>query len=73
MDSVNILAMVIVGGIASIPGAVLGAGIMVLAPELLRFVSDYRMLILGVAIVLMMIYKPTGFWGEKHRKVNFYR
>ena len=73
LDSVNILAMVIVGGIASIPGAVLGAGIMVLAPELLRFVSDYRMLILGVAIVLMMIYKPTGFWGEKHRKVNFYR
>lgn len=73
LDSVNILAMVIIGGVGSIPGAVLGAGIMVLAPEILRFVSDYRMLILGVAIVLMMIYKPTGFWGEKHRKVNFYR
>lgn len=73
LDSVNILAMVILGGVGSIPGAVLGAVIMVLAPELLRFVNEYRMLILGLAIVLMMIYKPTGFWGEKHRKINFYR
>lgn len=73
LDSVNILAMVILGGVGSIPGSVLGAGIMVLAPEILRFVNEYRMMILGLAIVLMMIFKPTGFWGEKHRKINFYR
>ncbi|AET56931.1 putative high-affinity branched-chain amino acid ABC transporter, permease protein [Paenibacillus terrae HPL-003] len=73
MDSVNILAMVILGGAASIPGSILGAVILVLAPELLRYVNDYRMMLMGVAIVLMMIFKPSGFWGEKHRKTNFYR
>ncbi|WP_460324417.1 branched-chain amino acid ABC transporter permease [Paenibacillus sp. YSY-4.3] len=72
LDSVNILAMVILGGSASLPGSVLGAVILVLAPELLRYMSDYRMMLLGLAIVLMMIFKPTGFWGEKHRKYNFY-
>lgn len=72
LDSVNILAMVILGGSASLPGSILGAVILVLAPELLRYMSDYRMMLLGLAIVLMMIFKPTGFWGEKHRKYNFY-
>ncbi|MFD3260395.1 branched-chain amino acid ABC transporter permease [Paenibacillus lentus] len=72
LDSVNILAMVILGGSASLPGSMLGAVILVLAPELLRYMSDYRMMLLGLAIVLMMIFKPTGFWGEKHRKYNFY-
>lgn len=73
LDSVNILAMVIVGGIASIPGSVLGAAVMVLAPELLRFVHDYRMLLLGLAIVLMMMFRPEGIWSEKRRRIHVYR
>lgn len=72
LDSVNILAMVILGGAASLPGSVLGAVILVAAPELLRYMSDYRMILLGLAIVLMMIFKPSGFWGEQYRKRNFY-
>jgi len=72
MDSVNILAMVILGGSGNLAGSILGASILVVTPELLRYVSEYRMLLLGLAIVLMMIFKPTGFWGEKHRKLNFY-
>ncbi|AWB45588.1 branched-chain amino acid ABC transporter permease [Paenibacillus sp. CAA11] len=72
MDSVNILAMVILGGSASLPGSILGAVIMVVTPEILRYVSDYRMILMGLAIVMMMIFKPSGFWGEKHRKFNFY-
>jgi branched-chain amino acid transport system permease protein len=71
-DSVNILAMVVLGGTASIPGSILGASILTIAPEILRYASDYRMMLLGIAIVLMMIFKPSGFWGEKHRKYNFY-
>jgi branched-chain amino acid transport system permease protein len=51
---------------------VLGAVILVAAPEILRYVSDYRMILLGLAIVLMMIFKPSGFWGEQYRKRNFY-
>jgi len=72
LDSVNILAMVILGGSGNLAGSILGASILVVTPELLRYVSEYRMLLLGLAIVLMMIFKPTGFWGEKHRKLNFY-
>jgi branched-chain amino acid transport system permease protein len=72
LDSVNILAMVILGGSASLPGSILGAGLLVLTPELLRYMSEYRMMLLGLAIVLMMIFKPSGFWGEKRRKLNFY-
>jgi branched-chain amino acid transport system permease protein len=71
-DSVNILAMVVLGGTASIPGSILGASILTIAPEILRYASDYRMMLLGIAIVMMMIFKPSGFWGEKHRKYNFY-
>lgn len=72
VDSVNILAMVVLGGTASLPGSILGAVILTIAPEALRYASDYRMMLLGLAIVVMMIFKPSGFWGEKHRKYNFY-
>ncbi|MBN7773997.1 branched-chain amino acid ABC transporter permease [Clostridium aminobutyricum] len=72
IDSVNILAMVVLGGTASIPGSILGAVILTIAPEILRYASDYRMMLMGIAIVVMMIFKPSGFWGEKHRKYNFY-
>jgi branched-chain amino acid transport system permease protein len=72
VDSVTILAMVVLGGLASVPGSILGAVVLVITPELLRFASDYRMMMLGLAIVLMMVFKPAGFWGETRRKRNFY-
>jgi branched-chain amino acid transport system permease protein len=72
IDSVTILAMVVLGGMASVPGSILGAAILTITPEILRFMSEYRMMLVGVAIVLMMVYKPSGFWGEKKRKRNFY-
>lgn len=72
LESVNILAMVVLGGTASIPGSILGATILTVAPEILRFVSDYRMILLGLLIVLMMVFKPSGFWGESRRKRNFF-
>jgi len=72
MDSINILSMVVLGGTASIPGSFLGAFIMVLTPEILRYVNDYRMMVLGIVIVCMMIFKPSGFIGEKYRQFNFF-
>lgn len=70
MDSVTILSMVVLGGLASIPGVVIGAIVLGLAPEVLRFMADYRMLMYGALMVIMMIYKPDGFWGAKHRVRN---
>ncbi|MCL5045462.1 MAG: branched-chain amino acid ABC transporter permease [Actinobacteria bacterium] len=70
MDSVTILAMVVLGGMASLPGSLLGAAVLAAAPEVLRFMSDYRMILYGVLMVVMMIYKPTGFWGADKRVRN---
>ena len=59
-ESVVILAMVVLGGMSSIPGVVLGAVVIVVVPELLRGVQDYRMLLFGAALVLMMALRPEG-------------
>lgn len=71
--SVTILAMVVLGGLGSIAGSVIGAAILTLIPEMLRFLSDYRMLIFGALMVIMMIYKPEGFWGVSRRVKNIYK
>ncbi|MBI5188365.1 MAG: branched-chain amino acid ABC transporter permease, partial [Nitrospirae bacterium] len=65
MESVLILSMVILGGLGSIPGVILGAIILVLLPEILREVQLYRMLALGSGLVLLMIFRPQGLLGGK--------
>ena len=66
MDSAMILSMVVLGGMGSTLGVVLGASILILAPEYLRAFSEYRMLIFGAVMVLMMIFRPQGLIsGEK--------
>jgi branched-chain amino acid transport system permease protein len=61
--SVMVLAMVILGGLGSIRGAILGATVLSLAPELLRSFSMYRMLLFGVVMVLLIRYRPQGLLG----------
>ncbi len=65
MESVLILSMVIVGGLGSIAGVIVGAVILVLLPEMLREVQLYRMLALGAGLVLLMIFRPQGLFGGK--------
>jgi branched-chain amino acid transport system permease protein len=64
MESVLILSMVILGGLGSAYGAVIGAFILVLLPEMLREVQLYRMLILGIGLVFMMRFMPDGLMGK---------
>lgn len=71
--SVTILAMVVLGGLASIPGTVIGALVLTMIPELLRFLNDYRMLIYGALMVIMMIYRPQGFYGAERRVRNVFK
>ena len=59
-ESIVILAMVVLGGMSSIPGVVVGAVVIVVVPELLRGVQDYRMLAFGAALVFMMAARPEG-------------
>ncbi|HEY5975022.1 MAG TPA: branched-chain amino acid ABC transporter permease [Geobacteraceae bacterium] len=67
LKSVDILSMVVLGGLGSIPGAVIGASVLSAAPELLRFMSQYRMLVYGVLLVFLMVFRPNGLLGG----VNF--
>jgi branched-chain amino acid transport system permease protein len=62
--SINVLALIIVGGMGSLPGVVVGALAMVGLPELLREFGEYRMLVYGAVVVLMMLYRPQGLWPE---------
>ncbi len=60
--SINVLSLIIVGGMASLPGVFVGALIMVGLPELLREFSEFRQLMYGALLVAMMLFKPEGFW-----------
>jgi len=61
-QSVLILMAVILGGMGKIPGVILGAFIVVLAPELLRDLGEYRLLLFAVGLLLIMLFRPSGIW-----------
>ena len=61
IESAIILAIVVLGGMGSQLGVILAAIVMILLPELMREFSDYRMLMFGAMMVLMMIWRPQGF------------
>ena len=63
--SINVLCLIIVGGIGSLPGVVVGALILVGLPELLREFAEYRMLMYGALLIVMMLVKPEGFWPSE--------
>jgi branched-chain amino acid transport system permease protein len=69
-QSILILTMVVIGGMGSIAGAVIGAAVVVLLPELFRGFEDYRFFAFGVVIVLMMIFRPQGLLPSKRRKAE---
>lgn len=59
-ETITVYCMIILGGMRSLPGLVAGAAALVVLPEMLRAYSVYRMLIYGVALVLLVIYRPQG-------------
>ena len=61
----KVFPVVILGGLGNTYGAVLGAFLLVLLPEVLREVQLYRMLILGIGLVLLMRFRPQGLLGVK--------
>jgi branched-chain amino acid transport system permease protein len=63
--SINVVALIIVGGMGSIPGVVVGALALIGLPELLREVSEFRFLLYGAALIAVMLAKPEGLWPSK--------
>jgi branched-chain amino acid transport system permease protein len=68
LESITILAMVVLGGMGSIPGVVLGAVILVVVPEVLREYATYRLTIFGIGLTLMMLVRPEGIWPVRVRR-----
>lgn len=66
--SMNAISLIIVGGLGSIPGVIVGAVILIGLPEMLREFAEYRLLMYGLLLVVMMLAKPEGFWPEKRRR-----
>ena len=66
--SINVVALIIVGGMGSIPGVVVGAIALIGLPELLREVSEFRYLIYGLVLIVMMQLKPEGLWPSQAAK-----
>jgi branched-chain amino acid transport system permease protein len=64
MQSIMILLAVVLGGMGKIPGVILGAIVMVAFPELARGIGQYRMLIFGVILLFLMLYRPQGLWPD---------
>jgi branched-chain amino acid transport system permease protein len=63
-ESINVLAMVILGGMGSVFGVILGAAIIVALPEVFRDLALYRLLAFGALMMLLMIVRPEGLWPE---------
>ena len=62
--SVTVLTMLVLGGMGTISGPILGAYLLTFLPEMLRFIQDYRMLLYGLIIVVVMMYQPSGLLGK---------
>jgi branched-chain amino acid transport system permease protein len=83
-ESIIVLAMVVLGGMGNIPGVILGAILLTLLPEVLRYTMEplqnalfgrvildaetIRLLVFGVALVAIMLYRPAGLWPSAVRK-----
>ena len=63
-ESILILAMVVVGGLGSLPGGLLGALLLILLPEVARGLGDFRMIAVGVVMFLSILLLPKGIFGE---------
>jgi branched-chain amino acid transport system permease protein len=63
--SIDLVIIVVIGGMGSITGVVLGAAILVILPELFRELADYRMIGYALALIVVMILRPQGIMGVK--------
>ena len=63
-----LVAAIVLGGMGSIPGVILGSTLLIMLPEKLRFFSDYRLLLFGLTLVLVMRFRPEGLLPSRRRQ-----
>ncbi len=74
-ESVMLVTMIVIGGMGSIPGTILGVAALVLVPELLRDAlstgfESWRYLLFGAALIIMAVYRPQGLWPSRRRSLE---
>lgn len=65
MASINILVMVVLGGMGSMTGSIIAATVLTALPSLMQSLSSYRMVIYSLLLIIVMIFKPSGLMGHK--------
>lgn len=70
--SINVLSLIIIGGMGSIPGVIVGALALIGLPELLREFAEFRYLVYGAVLVGMMLMRPEGLWPEARRRLELH-
>lgn len=70
--SINVLCIIIIGGMGSIPGVFIGGLVLMGLPGVLTEFEEYRWLFYGAALVMMMLTRPEGLWPETRRKLELH-
>jgi branched-chain amino acid transport system permease protein len=70
LQSALVLMAVVLGGMGSNPGVIVGAVVISVLPEVLRGAADYRFFVFGVLLIAMMIFRPQGIWPHRVREVG---
>ena len=71
ITSVEMVTMVVIGGLGSMPGAIIGALVIILLPEYLRFLADYRLVVYGGLIIVFMMFLPGGLSDLARRPARY--
>jgi branched-chain amino acid transport system permease protein len=73
LRSIEVIAMIVLGGLGSISGAILAAIVLTVLPEALRSVREYRMVIYAVLLIVLMITRPSGIMGTREVSLAWLR
>ena len=73
MRSVEIVTYVVLGGMGSLTGCIFAAGALTLLPEVLRSISEYRMVIYSFLLIVIMIFRPQGLMGNKELSLSMFK
>lgn len=71
-NSAFLLAAVILGGMGTVSGPLIGAALLYLIPAKLQFIGDYQLLLFGIALILLMRFRPEGLVADKRRQLEFH-
>ncbi len=73
MQSVNIVVFVVLGGMGSLTGSILSAGVLTYLPEVLRQFDEYRMVIYSALLIIIMLFRPQGLMGKKELSFKIFK